>query len=165
MNPRCVVPTLVIDGRVTTDAENILRFVENTFHPGSLTPLEKREREEMERMLGEAKRINVEALTFGSVEQSRGMGMKGYHESKLDKLSFLMEECEKEDPELFLFYKRKREIMERTVGVFNDGEKVARILEVAVDAFDQLREKLLDGPNKYGGYLVSPHYSLADLYW
>merc|ERR1719450_301079 len=65
INPRCVVPTLVVDGKVTTDANNILEYIERKW-PGSDPPLTDAQLEEMHRQSRICDEMPIEALTYGA---------------------------------------------------------------------------------------------------
>ena len=114
INSRCVVPTLVIDGKVTTDTINILSHLADRFGD-KVNPLHASEDEQttVNHWVDKAAALFMEALTYGHVEgiekpfpfrQSHGDGQ--YHQSKLDLLSTLIDKHQDEE-RLRLAYKKK----------------------------------------------------------
>ena len=84
MNPRCVVPTLVCDGKVTTDSANILNFINSKL--SNLDASQKPSVDEFEAIafwLDKADSLPIEALTYGD--------NRGSNKSFLFKSKFLDE--------------------------------------------------------------------------
>jgi len=69
INSRCVVPTLVIDGRVTTDTINILDLLAARFGAANQCfETSEAEREPVNYWVDKAAGLFIEALTYGHVE-------------------------------------------------------------------------------------------------
>jgi len=170
INPRCVVPTLVRDGKVTTDSENILRYVERTFTDGpSLVPEDADEADLMKRFVSEADALFVEALTYGDTEGQQKSRLlrrltKGVHEHKVELLSELARQ-HAHDPTLKAAYEQKLALVRTTLGAMRSPQDMAEILARTEQSMDRLEEQLKAGPFSDGGWLCSRIFSLADIEW
>ena len=67
INARCVVPTLVIDGRVTTDSVNILAHLADRFGvANNCFTAAEHEKEDVTHWVDKAAALFIEALTYGA---------------------------------------------------------------------------------------------------
>ena len=172
INSRCVVPTLVIDGRVTTDTVNILTHLSERFgvaKNGFNTP--EHEREDVNYWVDKAASLFIEALTYGDVEGVKKPFPLGnvtehgrYHQSKIELLSRLIEKYQ-HDETLKLAYEKKRAVIEVTRGAIVTPSQLAAIVESTKVGLRDLEQQLSEGPFDSGGWLVSDALSLADIQW
>lgn len=169
INPRCVVPTLAVDGRVTTDAFNICSFVDTHFGGESLTPGDSEERQCVDKFSALLKGIFVEALTYGTVPDFkrplvfRLFGEKNHH-AKAALLQNLLEQ-HGDDPFLKNAYEKKLAILKVTEDVMNSEADMKTLMATIYSALDALEHQLEAGPFGRGGWLCSRAYSQADLEW
>lgn len=169
INPRCVVPTLAIDGRITTDAYNICRLVNEHFGRNALTPDTADERACMERFSRLAKGIFVEALSYGDVPQyQRPLFLRLFsrknHRAKQPILRKLIEE-HKDDPFLKNAYEKKLKILELTENTLDSTQDMQILMQTIERSMDDIEIQLAEGPFRSGGWLCSQKYSQADLEW
>jgi len=172
INSRCVVPTLVIDGRVTTDTINILSHLADRFGETS-NPLHASEEEQatVTYWVGKAAALFMEALTYGHVDGiekpfpfRQGHGDGKFHQSKLDLLSTLIDE-HKDEEILRLAYEKKRAVIEATQEAIVSPGQLSAIIESTKVELDELEGHLATGPFSDGGWLASSSFSLADIQW
>ena len=172
INSRCVVPTLVIDGKVTTDTINILSHLADRFGD-KINPLHASEDEQttVNHWVDKAAALFMEALTYGHVDgiekpfpfrQSHGDGQ--YHQSKLDLLSTLIDQYQDEEA-LRLAYEKKRAVIEATQEAIVSPGQLTAIIESTKVELDELEGHLATGPFRDGGWLASNSFSLADIQW
>ena len=172
INSRCVVPTLVIDGKVTTDTINILSHLADRFGE-EINPLHASEDEQttVNHWVDKAAALFMEALTYGHVDgiekpfpfrQSHGDGQ--YHQSKLDLLSTLIDQYQDEEA-LRLAYEKKRAVIEATQEAIVSPGQLTAIIESTKVELDELEGHLATGPFRDGGWLASNSFSLADIQW
>lgn len=169
INPRCVVPTLVIDGRITTDAFNICRLVGATLGGGSLTPDSPEEQQCMERFSSLFKGIFVEALSYGTVPDfKRPLFVRLFggrnHEAKSRILKQLIEQ-HSNDPFLKEAYEKKLAILQFTENAMRSAEQMKGLMTTIYATMDEVEYQLEVGPFSRGGWLCSRTYSQADLEW
>ncbi len=170
INPRCVVPALVRDGRVTTDSANILRYIDRTFgNEGGLVPADRSERECMESFLDSADVLFVEALTYGHIDGVKKPAMmnailRGDHDKQVMLLTGLVEK-HAGDPFLKEAYGRKLAISRSTRESFSSPARMAGILADTVSRIEAVEVQLADGSFSKGGWLCSAAFSLADVEW
>ena len=118
INSRCVVPTLVIDGKVTTDTINILNLLAARFGPANRCfQTSEEEKALVTYWVDKAAHLFIEALTYGHVEGVKKPFPLGNatdsgrsHQDKVDLLSGLIETY-KNDPTLKAAYKKKRAVI------------------------------------------------------
>ena len=172
INSRCVVPTLVIDGRVTTDTINILSHLADRFGE-TRTPLNPSEDEQttVNHWVDKAAALFMEALTYGHIDgikkpfpfrQSHGDGQ--YHQNKLDLLSTLIDKYQHEET-LRLAYEKKRDVIEATQKAIVSPGQLPAILASTKVELSELERQLATGPFRSGGWLASSTFSLADIQW
>ena len=172
MNSRCVVPTLVIDGRVTTDTVNILSHLADRFGDSS-NSLQASEEEQgaVNYWVDKAAALFMEALTYGHVDGIKKPFPFGkahddgkFHQSKLDLLSTLIDE-HKDEELLRLAYEKKRAVIEATQEAIVTPGQLAAIIESTKIELHELEAHLAAGPFNDGGWLASNSFSLADIQW
>ena len=172
INSRCVVPTLVIDGKVTTDTINILNLLATRFG----TANQRFETSEEEKALvnywvDKAAGLFIEALTYGHVEGVKKPFPLGNasdsgrsHQDKVDLLSGLMETYKK-DPTLRAAYKKKRAVIEATKDAIVAPGQMSAIVDATRVELEGLAQQLASGQFAHGGWLASDAFSLADIQW
>ena len=172
MNSRCVVPTLVIDGRVTTDTVNILSHLNDRFgDTGKSLQASEEEQEAVNYWVDKAAALFMEALTYGHVDGIKKPFPFGkahddgkFHQSKLDLLSTLIDE-HKDEELLRLAYEKKRAVIKATQEAIVTPGQLAAIIESTKIELDELEAHLTAGPFSDGGWLASNSFSLADIQW
>jgi len=170
INERCVVPTLVRDGKVTTDSENILRYVaRNLSGSAPLIPPDEAEAATMRALLDQADALFVEALTYGELPGIkkplliRKMG-RGSHEYKVRLLTDLAQRYAG-DPYLKASYEGKLHIVESTLEALHSQAQLRGIMADTREALARVQLQLESGPFAQGGWLCSESFSLADIEW
>jgi glutathione S-transferase len=170
INSRCVVPTLVRDGKVTTDSENILRYVANHLHHGAqLIPARADEAANMKVFLDLADALFVEALTYGDLPSIKKPFLieklgRGSHEKKVEMLTTLAEK-HASDPYLKAAYEGKLNIVQSTIGALHSRDQLLEIMAETKHVVERLNRQLEAGPFTQGGWLCSKTFSLADIEW
>lgn len=164
INPRCVVPTLVCDGRVTTDSENILRHVDARFPGSLLVPEDAGERERMEAFLHDGDAMFIEALTYGDIPGVRKpLGLRlyarGNHEAKAKVLADLVERSAG-DAFLEAAYAAKLAAVEATLSTMGSEKTMAEVIALTWQQLDRLEESL--GADDW---LCGAAFTLADIEW
>ena len=172
INSRCVVPTLVIDGNVSTDTINILNTLASRFGPTNKC-FETSEKEGacVNDWVDRAADLFIEALTYGEIEGIKkpfpigGASQGGsYHQKKVELLSGLIETY-KNDPTLRAAYEKKRAVIEATQGAMVTAGQISAIITATKAELVELQTQLQTGPFNKGGWLASDTFSLADIQW
>ena len=172
INSRCVVPTLVIDGRVTTDTINILNLLAARFGPANQCfVVSEEETECVNQWVDRAAGLFIEALTYGDVEAVKkpfpigsATGSGHYHKGKVELLSGLIETY-KNDPTLRSAYEKKRAVIEATKEAMVTPGQMPAIVDSTRVELDDLAHQLAAGQFNHGGWLASDAFSLADVQW
>ena len=169
INPRCVVPTLVRDGLVTTDSLNILTYVDQHLGSGaSMVPAEAEQAALMKQLIEVADTLPLEAATYGPLPDVKKPFLlrraKGTHEKKVALLRKRLEE-HKADEVLSQAYQAKLEKVEQVKETIHTPEKMEGVVAALTDAVAQIEQHLDSGPFGEGGWLCSKEYSLADVEW
>ena len=172
LNSRCVVPTLVIDGRVTTDTINMLNLLAARFGPANQCfEVSEAETESVNHWVDRAADLFIEALTYGDVEGVKkpfpiwnATGSGRYHQDKVELLSGLIETY-KNDPTLRSAYEKKRAVIEATKGAMVTPGQMPAIVSATKSELAALEAQLEAGPFNNGGWLASDAFSLADIQW
>ena len=172
INPRCVVPTLVCDGKVTTDSLNILHLIISKLSNSDISQKPSdHEFEAISSWLNKADSLPIEAFTYGD---NRGMNKsflfkkaaddgKG-HEFKANLLRKLVKRHENEK-QLYDAYRSKLNIVENTLKVIQTPSRMNTLYDSADFTLTELEAQLLSGPFKKNGWLASQKFSLADIVW
>ena len=172
INPRCVVPTLVCDGKVTTDSANILNFINSKL--SNLDTSQKPSVHEFEVIslwLNKADSLPMEALTYGDNRGSNksfifkrlANGGKD-HEYKANLLRKLISRHENEK-QLHDAYKSKLNIVENTLKIIQTPTRMNALYAAADSIMMDLETYLLSGPFNEKGWLASEKFSMADIAW
>ena len=172
VNSRCVVPTLVIDGKVTTDTINILSLLADRFGTANhCFNTSDEEAEPVTYWVEKAADLFIEALTYGHIEGVKkpfplGVASKSgrSHQDKVDLLSRLIETYKK-DPTLRGAYEKKRAVIEATKEAMVTPGQMPAILQSTQVELDDLSRQLEAGQFTNGGWLASDAFSLADVQW
>ena len=172
INSRCVVPTLVIDGKVTTDTINILDLLAGRFGTANQCfETSAEERKLVNDWVDKAAGLFIEALTYGHVEGVKKPFPIGNaaesgcsHQDKVDLLSRLIETYEKH-PTLKAAYEKKRAVIEATKEAMVAPGQMSAIIDATSVELEDLAHQLTSGPFSDGGWLASDAFSLADVQW
>ena len=172
INSRCVVPTLVIDGKVTTDQINILDLLASRFSAAgkSFETLEEEE-ESVRYWIDKAASLFIEALTYGDIDGVKkpfpiGTTSKGgrSHKDKVNLLSGLIETYQN-DPLLKSAFEKKRAVTEATREAMVTPGQMSAIVDATRVELEDLANQLATGQFADGGWLASDVFSLADVQW
>jgi glutathione S-transferase len=161
---------LVRDGKVTTDSENILRYVaSHLHHSAQLIPAHADEAASMKVFLDLADALFVEALTYGDLPNIKkplliGKLGRGSHNKKVKLLTALAEE-HASDPYLKAAYEGKLSIVQSTIEALHSKDQLLAIMAETRDVVERLDGQLEAGPFKQGGWLCSETFSLTDIVW
>jgi glutathione S-transferase len=172
INPRCVVPTLVCDGRVTTDSPNILNFVISKLSNSDISQKPSdHEFESITLWLNKADSLPIESFTYGD---NRGTNKSFHlkkvsnggkdHEFKANLLRQLAKRYENEK-QLYEAYKSKLNIVENTLNIIQTPTRMNALYDSADSILMELETQLMSGPFKENGWLASKRFSLADIVW
>jgi hypothetical protein len=156
INPRCVVPTLVNEGKVSSDAFNIMHYVDKelgTDESPVLTPTDPAEKAKMDELLTLVdKEVFIEAISYtkcSAVPDGRPFFMKqlGTETNHLKKVKALDELIEKYKDDAFLCkaYKSKRALVIRMVDSYNSEENMEEVWKKTQMAFKKLATQLETG--------------------
>ena len=172
INSRCVVPTLVIDGKVTTDTINILEVLSSRFGAtDKCFETSGEERELVDYWVYKAAGLFIEALTYGQIEGVRkpfpigNVSESGRsHQDKVDLLSGFLETYKK-DAILSAAYEKKRAVIEATKEAMVAPGQMSAIVDATRVELEDLANQLASGQFAHGGWLASDAFSLADVQW
>ena len=172
INSRCVVPTLVIDGTVTTDTINILDLLAARFGAANQCfETSEVEKAFVNYWIEKAAGLFIEALTYGHVEGVKKPFPLGNatesgrsHQDKVDLLSGLIETYKK-DPTLKAAYEKKRAVIEATKEAMGAPGQMSAIVDATRVELEDLENQLASGHFAHGGWLASDAFSLADVQW
>ena len=172
INSRCVVPTLVIDGKVTTDTINILNLLATSFGAANQCfEISEAEREPVNYWVDKAAGLFIEALTYGHVEGVKKPFPLGNatesgrsHQDKVGLLTRLIETYKK-DPTLKVAYEKKRAVIEATQEAMIAPGQMSAIVDATRVELEDLAHQLASGQFADGGWLASDAFSLADVQW
>ena len=172
INSRCVVPTLVIDGKVTTDTINILDLLAARFGAANQCfETSEEEKALVNYWVEKAAGLFIEALTYGHVEGVKKPFPLGNatdsgrsHQDKVDLLSGLIETYKK-DPTLKVAYEKKRAVIEATQEAMVAPGQMSAIVDATRVELEDLAHQLASGQFADGGWLASDAFSLADVQW
>ena len=163
-----MVPTLVVDGKVTTDTINILSYLAERYGEAS-NPLPASENEQagINYWVDKAAALFMEALTYGHIDVIKkpfpfgeGHGDGKFHQNKLDLLPTLIDE-HKDEEILRLAYEKKRAVIETTQEAMVAPGQLSAITGSTKVELDDLERQLTTGPFSNGSWLASDSFSLA----
>ncbi|MED5356274.1 MAG: glutathione S-transferase [Pseudomonadota bacterium] len=172
INSRCVVPTLVIDGKVTTDTINMLDLLAARFGAANQCfEISEAERALVNYWVDKAAGLFIEALTYGHVEGVKKPFPLGNasesgrsHRDKVDLLTGLIETY-KNDPTVKTAYEKKRAVIEATQEAMVAPGQMSAIVDATRVELEDLAHQLASGQFAHGGWLASDAFSLADVQW
>lgn len=172
INSRCVVPALVIDGKVTTDTINILDLLATRFGATKQCFYTTQEEKPLVNFwVDKAASLFIEALTYGHIDGVKKPFPLGNasdsgrsHQDKVDLLSGLIETYKK-DPTLKTAYEKKRAVIEATKEAMVSPGQMSAIVDATRVELSDLAHQLTSGQFADGGWLASDAFSLADVQW
>jgi glutathione S-transferase len=149
INPKGVVPTLVHDGRVIVESNDILVYLEEQFPEPSFTPKSKDGQQAMHEWLKRSGDLHIPAIkTFAYAKVNAALVVKTPEEVALYRKL-------QKDPDLLAFH-AKHDAPGATIPK-KDVERAAGFLH---DVFAEI-----DGLIARAGWIVGDAYSLADISW
>jgi glutathione S-transferase len=149
INPKGVVPTLVDDGKVIVESNDILLYLEDKFSEPSFTPVREDDREAMKVWLRRSGDMHVPAIkTYAYAKVNAALVVKSPEEVALYRKL-------QKDPELLAFH-NKHDVPGST---FSDEE-----VEAATSLLRGVLSEIESNVAR-GGWLVGDAYSLADISW
>lgn len=149
INPKGVVPTLVHDGRVVVESNDILVYLEKEFPTPSFTPTAAADREAMRVWLKRSGDLHIPAIkTFAYVKLNAALVVKTPEELALYRSL-------QKDPDLLAFHGKHDE-----PGKSFPKEDVDRALALLNEVFGDMEKAL-----SRGDWIVGDAYSLADISW
>jgi GST-like protein len=148
IHPKGLVPTLVHDGVVHIESNEIIEYLDETFPDPPLQPAADDERREMRDWLRTATDIHVPAVK--TLIYTRKIG-KVLHKNEADDAKY---RSLQRDPELLAFHSRA------STGVGLPKEQVDRAEETLIRLFDKADRAMSQHP-----WLVGDRFSLADISW
>jgi glutathione S-transferase len=171
LNPRGVVPTLVNNGKVTTDSLNIMRYINQTFHPAQgLLPQDHQERDVTEQFLELADGLPMGTFTYGSYPSPDPRpaflrrATKGQYNKRHKQLTALIKQNQ-HDFTLTSIYESKLQALDEQKDRVETPEEISQMLAQLAPILDHLEQQLANGPAVTGGWLTSSSFSLADIAW
>lgn len=174
LNSRCVVPTLVVDGRVTTDSANIMRYVlSHAVELGGrkIAPHDKAEQDRIDEQSRFVDGLFMEPLTFGNYSARRPSALFRWLYDGRDRYSLAPAALaakiaqHADDQYLVAAYEGKLQINRGTAPTSLDAARLTALVADADAACARLDAELGDSPFRDGGWLCSADFSLADLHW
>ena len=148
IHPKGLVPTLVHDGVVHIESNEIIEYLDEAFPDPPLQPRADSERQEMRDWLRTATDIHVPAVK--TLIYTRKIG-KLLHKNKADDVKYRWLQ---RDPELLAFHSRA------STGIGLPKEQVERAEETLHRLFDKADNALAQHR-----WLVGDRFSLADISW
>lgn len=149
INPKGVVPTLVHDGRVIVESNDILLYLEDAFPEPPFTPKTAADREAMRVWLKRSGDLHIPAIkTFAYVKLNAALVVKTPEELTLYRKL-------QKDPDLLAFHAKHDE-----PGKSFAKEDVNRARALLNEVFGEMEKNL-----SRGGWIVGDAYSLADISW
>ncbi len=147
INPNGLVPTLVHDGQVIIESDDIIDYLDDTFAEPPLKPADADDREAMYYWLHRATSIHLEAVK--PYIYAKRVGKRMAHSSEEDENYKKLQT----NPDLLEFHRKS------TQEGFSD-EDIAAAAKVLEECFNDM-EKQLDGQD----WLAGDAFSLADIAW
>ncbi len=148
IHPKGLVPTLVHDGVVHIESNEIIEYLDETFPDPPLQPPAESERREMQHWLRTATEIHVPAVK--TLIYTRKIG-KVLHKNEAEDAKY---RSLQRDPELLAFHSRA------STGIGLPKEQVDKAEETLLRLFDQAEQELSQHQ-----WLVGDRFSLADISW
>lgn len=148
IHPKGLVPTLVHDGVVHIESNEIIEYIDETYPDPPLQPESETELDEMHQWLRTATEIHVPAVK--TLIYTRKIG-KVLHKNEAEDAKY---RSLQRDPELLAFHGRA------TTGVGLPKEQVDKAEQTLLGLFDQAEDEL-----SRHRWLVGEQFSLADISW
>ena len=172
INPRCVVPSLVVDKKVTTDSKNIIDHLDTIFPDASnkLIPEDEEERKLCQHWTQIADEVPIHAITFGEIKGVQKPFLlqqltKGSDEKVCAQLESYIEQ-HKDDPYLKKAYEDKLKVVQANNNIRSKPTNMEAVVESVEKTLVELNEQLANGPfSKSSGFLCSVNLSTADIEW
>jgi GST-like protein len=148
INPKGVVPTLVYDGEVVVESNDILLYLEEKFPTPSFTPAGAAEREDMKRWLQLSGDIHIPGIkTFAYAKVNAALVEKTAEEVALYRKL-------QKDPAMLAFHAK------HDPGKSFSDEDVNSATALLSDALSDMDARIAKT-----GWIVGRDYSLADISW
>lgn len=162
LNPKGAVPTLVHNGKVIPGSLAIIRYVDETFSPGSLTPQDPEAKRAMDEWLQLADQIPLEVIIYGKRIQAGGPSGKQADTLHQSRIELLSKKVEGATGELREFYAQKLKAVREVDEKVHNASLVEKLLVEHLErgAMDRLEAALTANE-----FLVGKGYTLADAYW
>ena len=147
INPNGLVPTLVHDGKVIIESDDIIDYLDDEFPDPPLKPAEEDDRDEMYHWLRRATAIHLQAVK--PYIYFKRVGKRMAHSEAEDEKYRLLQK----NPDLLEFHRKS------THEGFSD-EEIARARTVLNDCFSEM-----DAILEKHDWLAGNRFSLADIAW
>jgi tetrachloro-p-hydroquinone reductive dehalogenase len=182
LNPRCVVPTLVVDGKVTTDALNMIYYAEEIQLGGpnapKLIPNDPDQAALVKELSNVASSIFIESLTYGNapglpkVDPIMQLILKYNHGWKKQVLEQRLREYVNY-PYLYGAYKAKYDILSTMMSILDSDQNIMEVIADTKQKLQILHKQLVEGPigsqppngDKTVVWLCGNDYTMADMLW
>lgn len=174
INPRCVVPALVANGKVTTDSKNIIEHLDAFFPDKAqklLIPTDEAEQESCQQWTQLADEVPIHCVTFGTLPGVKkpfvaSQLMKESHDEELAVEIQQYVDKHQNDPYLKSAYEEKLKVIQRYSKTIRTPEQMKEVMELVEKTMAQLEEQLAQGPfAKSDGFLCSQELCTADIEW
>jgi len=163
LNPRATLPTLTVDGRVTTDDKNCLYYINKTFPGIDMVPESQEAKDVMDYFIDLIDRQNVECLAFGEVPSVKKVKYPNPFPSRRRKLNSLQNE-HANNHNLTEIYKVKELINNYQEDICCNPTKMMLVFGNLELCLSEIEYQLSNGPFSFGGWLVSDRFTLADIH-
>ncbi|QIW10687.1 glutathione S-transferase family protein [Francisella sp. LA112445] len=166
ISPFCVVPILVIDGKVTNDAYNITKFADKYFSiHATLFPVDKELQKEFEYLQTLVDKIDAEALTYGDVSAAKRPFMfrflsKNGHQNKIEILEKKIKK-HSNDPFLRRAFENKLKAVSKINNIVHNPKLMEQTLQDTKQAITKLSEYLQNHNNEFA---LGKDFSAIDIY-
>ena len=153
LNPRAVVPTLVIDGKVITDTVRIVNYIDDVFDGPALTPSDEQAAEHMRQMMSD-----IMGLHYGVLLYCRMLAPDGSSPTIVARGDFLRQQLE-DHPERAEVLKKRIAGNERLQRILADPDETDRHVGEAEALVGQMNIVLNDHD-----FISADHFTLADTF-
>ena len=153
LNPRAVVPTLVIDGEVVTDTIRIVNTVEDVFDGPALTPSDEQAAEHMRQMMSD-----IMGLHYGVLLYCRTLAPDGSSPTIVARGKFLRRQLQ-DHPERADVLEKRIAGNERLQRILSDAEETERHIGDAELLVERINSALDDHD-----FISADHLTLADTF-
>ena len=153
LNPRAVVPTLVVDREVITDTIRIVDAVDDAFDGPALTPSGEQAAEHMRQMMSE-----IMGLHYGVLLYCRTLAPDGSSPTIVARGNFLRQQLE-DHPERADVLEKRIAGNERLQRILADAEETEHHIGAAESLVERLNSALEDLD-----FISADHFTLADAF-